>query len=92
MKIKVIIPASGSGVRFGGKIPKQFLKIKGKEIIAHTIEKFNSIKLIDEIIISTQPENFAKVSSIIKKYNFTKVKKIVEGGKRRQDSVYNAFL
>lgn len=92
MKIKVIIPASGSGVRFGGKIPKQFLKIKGKEIIAHTIEKFNSIKLIDEIIISTQPENFAKVSSIIKKYNFTKVKKIVEGGKRRQDSVYNALL
>ena len=92
MKVKVIIPASGSGERFGGKTPKQFLKIGNKEIIAHTLEKFNRIKLIDEIIISTKLEHFVKVSSVIKKYNLTKVKKIVEGGSRRQDSVYNALL
>lgn len=92
MKIKVIIPASGTGERFGGRIPKQFLKIDEKEIIAHTLEKFNSIKLIDEIIISTKLEYFVKLSTIIKKYNLRKVKKIVEGGKRRQDSVYNALL
>ena len=92
MKVKVIIPASGSGERFGSKIPKQFLKIEGKEIIAHTLEKFNSIKLIDEIIISTKLEYFVKISTILKKYNLRKVKKIVEGGKRRQDSVYNALI
>lgn len=92
MKVKVIIPASGSGERFGGKIPKQFLKIDNKEIIAHTLEKFNRIKLIDEIIISAKLENFVKISSVIKKYKLTKVKKIVEGGNRRQDSVYNALL
>lgn len=92
MKVKVIIPASGSGERFGGKIPKQFLKIEGKEIIAHTLEKFNSIKLTDEIIISTKLEYFVKISAILKKYNLRKVKKIVEGGQRRQDSVYNALI
>ncbi len=92
MKIKVIIPSSGSGERFGGTIPKQFLKIDGKEIIAHTLEKFNSIKSIDEIIISTKPEYFVKVRTIVKKYNLKKVKKIIEGGKRRQDSVYNALI
>jgi 2-C-methyl-D-erythritol 4-phosphate cytidylyltransferase len=92
LKVKVIIPASGSGERFGSKIPKQFLKIEGKEIIALTLEKFNSIKLIDEIIISTKLEYFVKISAILKKYNFRKVSKIVEGGKRRQDSVYNALI
>ena len=92
MKVKVIIPASGSGERFGSKIPKQFLKIEGKEIIALTLEKFNSIKLIDEIIISTKLEYFVKISAILKKYNLRKVSKIVEGGKRRQDSVYNALI
>ncbi len=92
MKVKVIIPASGSGERFGSKIPKQFLKIEGKEIIALTLEKFNSIKLIDEIIISTKPEYFVRISTILKKYNLRKVSKIVEGGKRRQDSVYNALI
>lgn len=92
MKVKVIIPASGSGERFGSKIPKQFLKIEGKEIIAHTLEKFNSIKLTDEIIISTKLEYFVKISAVLKKYNLRKVKKIVEGGMRRQDSVYNALI
>ncbi|MDQ3020447.1 MAG: 2-C-methyl-D-erythritol 4-phosphate cytidylyltransferase [Bacteroidota bacterium] len=92
MKVKVIIPASGSGERFGSKIPKQFLKIDGKEIIAYTLEKFNRIKLIDEIIISSKLEFFVKISTIIKKYNLKKVRKIVEGGKLRQDSVYNALI
>jgi 2-C-methyl-D-erythritol 4-phosphate cytidylyltransferase len=92
LKVKVIIPASGSGERFGSKTPKQFLKIEGKEIIAHTLGKFNSLKAVDEIIISTKLEYFIKISSIIKKYNFRKVKKIVQGGKLRQDSVYNALI
>ena len=92
MKVKVIIAASGSGERFGSKIPKQFLKIDGKEIIAHTLEKFNRIKLIDEIIISTKLDYFVQLSTILKKYNLKKVKKIVEGGTLRQDSVYNALI
>lgn len=91
-EVKVIIPASGSGSRFGGKTAKQFLKIDGKEILTHTIKKFHDLKIIDEIIVSTVPEFFVAVSTIVRKNNFTKVKKIVEGGKRRQDSVYNALI
>ncbi|MBK8981583.1 MAG: 2-C-methyl-D-erythritol 4-phosphate cytidylyltransferase [Ignavibacteria bacterium] len=90
--VKVIIPASGSGVRFGGKTPKQFLKLNGKEILTHTVKKFHDVKAIDEIIIAAAPENFIRICSIIRKNNFTKVKKVVEGGKRRQDSVYNALI
>jgi len=92
MKIKVIIPASGSGIRFGGKIPKQFLKIGGKEIIALTIEKFHSVNSIDEIIIATKKEYFNKIKSIVRKNDFYKVKKITEGGKLRQDSVYRGLM
>jgi len=91
-EVKVIIPASGSGSRFGGKTAKQFLKVDGKEILTHTIKKFHDLKIIDEIIISTIPEYFVAVSTIVRKNNFTKVKKIVEGGKLRQDSVYNALI
>lgn len=92
MNIKVIIPATGRGIRFGGNFPKQFVKIKGKEIITHSIKKFHDIKSIDEIVISTKKEYFGKINSIIKTNNFYKVKKINEGGKLRQDSVYNALL
>lgn len=91
MKHILIIPASGSGLRFGSKTPKQFLKIEGKEILAHTIEKFHSVKLIDEIHIAAQADNFERIKKIISKNNFTKVKSIVEGGETRQASVFNAL-
>ncbi len=91
MKHILIIPASGSGIRFGSKTPKQFLKLDGQEILAHTIEKFHSIKIINEIYIATQAHNFSRVKKIISKNNFTKVKSIVEGGETRQASVFNAL-
>lgn len=92
MKIKTIIPASGTGTRFGGNTPKQFLKIDGKEILAHSISAFHSLKAIDEIIISTRTEYFEIIKLIIRKNNFHKIKHIVEGGKLRQDSVYRGLM
>lgn len=91
MKHILIIPASGSGSRFGSKTPKQYLKIDGKEILALTIEKFHSIKIVDEIYIAAQADNFERIKKIISKNNFTKVKSIVEGGETRQASVFNAL-
>jgi 2-C-methyl-D-erythritol 4-phosphate cytidylyltransferase len=91
LKFKLIIPASGSGSRFGSKIPKQFLKIESKEILTLTIEKFHSIKNIDEIIISSRKDFFKKIISIVDRNDFYKVSGIVEGGKTRHDSVYSAL-
>ena len=95
MRYKVIIPASGLGSRFGGKTPKQFLKLgkdkQAKEVLAYTIAKFHSIKRIDEIIIATHKNFIQKVRKIVKDNGFTKVKNVVPGGKTRQHSVYNAL-
>jgi 2-C-methyl-D-erythritol 4-phosphate cytidylyltransferase len=44
MQKAIIIVAGGSGSRLGSEIPKQFLKLKGKPILFHTIE--NSTMLI----------------------------------------------
>ena len=92
MKVKVIIPASGSGERFGGRTPKQFIKLDGKEILINCLEKFNGIRIVDEIIIATKLEYFLKITALIQKHKLKKVRKITEGGARRQDSVYNALI
>lgn len=91
MRYFVIIPASGTGSRFGGKTPKQFIKFEGKEVIAHTLNKFNSLNEIHSIIIATQKKYFGKIHKIISENKFGKVVALVEGGKMRQDSVYNAL-
>lgn len=87
----VIIPAGGSGKRFDGTLPKQFHQVNGKEIIVYTLEIFQYCTLIDNIIVSVQPDYIEFLENLVKKYKLTKVYKIVEGGKERQDSVYNAL-
>ncbi len=92
MKTIAIIAAGGKGIRSGLSAPKQYLKFSGKELIAYTIEIFQSNKLIDEIIIAAEKKYHPLLEKLRKKYKFTKIKCIVEGGKERQDSVYNALL
>ncbi|MFO7446743.1 MAG: IspD/TarI family cytidylyltransferase [Ignavibacteriaceae bacterium] len=91
MKVFAIIPAGGKGTRSGSTLPKQYVKIKGKELIVYTLETFQKNKLVDEIIIPADPSYFDLLLKLKKKYKLTKVTRIVEGGKERQDSVYNGL-
>jgi len=91
VRVFAIIPASGKGKRSSTDVPKQYLKFSGKELIAYTLEVFQNNNLIDEITISAEPEYFSLLNEIKKKFNLTKIIKVVEGGEERQDSVYNAL-
>lgn len=91
MQVYAIIPAGGKGKRSGLKTPKQYMKFKGKELIVYTLQVFQKNKMVNEIIISAEPEYFDLLISLRKKYKLTKISTIVEGGNERQDSVYNAL-
>jgi 2-C-methyl-D-erythritol 4-phosphate cytidylyltransferase len=91
LRVFAVIPAGGKGKRGGTETPKQYLKFHGKELIVYTLEVFQKNKLVDEIIISAEPSYFSLLEEIKKKFSLTKISKIVEGGKERQDSVYNAL-
>jgi 2-C-methyl-D-erythritol 4-phosphate cytidylyltransferase len=92
MRIFAIIPAGGKGTRSGFNLPKQYLKINGKELIAYTLEVFQKNRSVDEIIISADPFYFKLLEKIKKKYSFSKLTGLVKAGKERQDSVYNGLL
>jgi 2-C-methyl-D-erythritol 4-phosphate cytidylyltransferase len=91
MRTVAIIPAGGKGKRSGVKTPKQYLKFEGKELIVYTLLVFQKNRLVDEIIISAEPEYFDLLIRLKKKYRLTKISTIVEGGAERQDSVFNAL-
>lgn len=91
MRTVAIIPAAGSSTRIGGDVPKQFMKFNDRELIAYTLEVFQNSPLVDEIIVATSGTGHEIISEIRKRENLTKLTKIVEGGKERQDSVYNAL-
>ena len=86
-----IIVAAGKGKRMKSDVNKVFLPLLNKPIIYYTIKNFQDCSLIDDIIIAAQKSDVKKIEYIKQKYKFDKIKKIVEGGKERQDSVYNCL-
>lgn len=90
MNIAIIV-AGGKGKRMGKRINKLFLLLNKEPIIFHTLKKFQDNKNINEIILVVNPDDKNKFGSIVKKNNFKKVKKVVDGGLERQDSVYNGI-
>ena len=87
-----LIFAGGVGKRMGNSgMPKQFLKLYGKEIIVYTLEIFENNENIDGIVISCLEEKIELLKELIVKYRFKKVKSIVPGGITGQESIYNGL-
>ena len=80
-----IIVAAGIGTRFGGNIPKQFVKIDGKEILSFSVNTFKIHPQIDEVIIVCHNKWMDHVSTYYPDCI------VVGGGKRRQDSSLNGI-
>lgn len=89
-KCGAVIVAAGSGKRMGGSISKQFLSLGKKPIIVHTVEKFEKIKEIDEIVVVTSLIYIPYVQELKKEFGWKKVT-IAEGGKERYNSVLNGL-
>lgn len=88
MKNIALILASGTGERFGLNIPKQFFKLNGKTILEYSIEAFENHDKIDEIILVTNPDFRDMAEEILAKNNYTKLTKLLNGGKTRVESSF----
>jgi 2-C-methyl-D-erythritol 4-phosphate cytidylyltransferase len=87
VKIKIIIPASGTGTRFGGETPKQFLKLNGEPLLKRTLTAFDDLEQSDEIAVAI-PEGY---QNEVKNYGIKKLTHIVTGKQTRAESVYAAL-
>ena len=86
-----VIVAAGKGKRMGTEISKQFLPLCGKEILAHSVEKFEKAEKIRDIILVTGEDSLQDVQDMTQEYGWEKIRSIVAGGKERQDSVWNGL-
>ncbi len=91
MKYTFIVAAAGVGKRMGLGYPKQFLEYDGRPVFIKTLEKINRNPKVTDIIVVTNAEYTDKVEELCKKYKIEKLKCVVQGGKERQDSIYNAL-
>ncbi len=81
MKNVAIIFAGGIGKRMKSEdIPKQFLKVNGKEILVYTLEVFQNHQQIDEIILVCVRNWIDYAQKLVDKYMLKKVRCIIPGG------------
>lgn len=91
--LAVIVPAAGSGVRFGAQIPKPFIKLSGKAILYYTLSSFVELKNVSQIIVATSKNWLDEVEKIFREINSSNVRlEVVEGGRERQFSIQNALV
>lgn len=94
MPVAAVIPAAGSGTRLQSVLdgPKQFTRIAGKPLMAHTLLAFQACPRIDQIIIPTREDAVDMVrEEIVEAYGITAVRAVIPGGATRQESVWRGL-
>ncbi|MBD0384646.1 2-C-methyl-D-erythritol 4-phosphate cytidylyltransferase [Paenibacillus sedimenti] len=86
-KLGVVIVAAGKGSRMRTAESKQYLKLGQKPILVHTLQLFQNIHEVDEIILVVGETDMKRCSSYVKDYALTKVTSVQAGGAERQESV-----
>lgn len=85
MKKIALIVAGGSGVRMGSEVPKQFLLLRSKPVLLHTLEKFRGIA--DEIVVVLPEEQMESWQQLCITHDCTTEHRTVAGGNTRTASV-----
>jgi 2-C-methyl-D-erythritol 4-phosphate cytidylyltransferase len=88
MKVGAIIAAAGVGKRMKADRPKQLLVLDGTPILIYTLRKFDSCDVIDHIIVPSPHEFVQEIQDLVDNARLKKDVTVVEGGERRQDSVW----
>ena len=88
MNIALII-AGGRGIRMGQEIPKQFLTVYDKPVIAYTMEAFQKHPDIDVIAVVCVDGWQSILGAYARQYGITKLKHVIPGGENGQSSIRN---
>lgn len=92
MKNVAIILAAGKGTRISCATKKQFMQLNNKPVIYYSLKAFEESSVEEIIIVTAKSDIEYCKDSIVKKYGFKKVGKIVEGGEERYLSVYKGLM
>jgi 2-C-methyl-D-erythritol 4-phosphate cytidylyltransferase len=87
----VVIVAGGAGRRMGSSIPKQYLDLKGKPLIIHTLEKFFKYDPEIKVVLVLGKDHHKFWEGISVSHNKYREIIVAVGGETRYDSVKNGL-
>jgi 2-C-methyl-D-erythritol 4-phosphate cytidylyltransferase len=88
--ISAILLAGGDGNRFGGEIPKQFLRLAGEGILVRSVRALASAQ-IDQLVVVAHPSWMEETSRLVEEAQARVPTKVVAGGATRNQSTWNGL-
>ncbi len=89
MRVAAIVPAAGKGRRLGAKVPKAFVRVGGKTLLAHTLERLARSFRFDELVVVGDRSQLEPLKRIVRSVRSDT--KVVAGGRTRAESVLNGL-
>jgi 2-C-methyl-D-erythritol 4-phosphate cytidylyltransferase len=90
-QVSAILLAAGRGERFKSRVPKPLVRLGSKPIVIYSLETLSRHPSIKDVIVVANDKNSREITQKIVQYGIRKVRRVVRGGKRRQDSVLHAL-
>ena len=91
MQVHAIVLAGGDGNRFGGEMPKQFVRLAGDPILLRTLRALAAAP-IDRLIIVSHPGWVAETEALVAGARLSIPVAVVPGGVTRNESTRNGLL
>ena len=90
-KFTAIVLSGGTGKRMNSDIPKQYMMLKDKPVLAHSLLAFEKSPVDDVVIVCGAGDEKYIIKEFVEKYGLTKVSAVCAGGAERFNSVYNGL-
>ncbi|MCC6746628.1 MAG: 2-C-methyl-D-erythritol 4-phosphate cytidylyltransferase [Deltaproteobacteria bacterium] len=82
-----LIVAAGKGQRMGGPLPKQFLTLGDRPVLAWTLQAFEACDAVHSVVLVVAPGSEEEVRELLRPFGLTKLVAVRAGGAERADSV-----
>jgi ribitol-5-phosphate 2-dehydrogenase (NADP+) / D-ribitol-5-phosphate cytidylyltransferase len=90
MQIHAIVLAGGDGNRFGGEMPKQFVRLAGDPILLRTLRRFGAAKL-SRVVVVSHPRWLEETQRLVAEADLGMEVRVVPGGATRNESTRNGI-
>ena len=82
-----ILLAAGKGARLKSRRSKPLVEVGGRPLVWYSLNVLQALPTLSEIVLVANTGNRRSLSSLVRKWGFTKVRSVVLGGRQRSDSV-----
>ncbi|MGN0853863.1 MAG: 2-C-methyl-D-erythritol 4-phosphate cytidylyltransferase [Kiritimatiellia bacterium] len=89
--VTAIIVAAGKSERMGSGTDKAFLNLGSKPIVAWSLLAFERCADVDQIVLVVRKDQLVAAKAVARMFGISKLRAIVAGGAKRQDSVMNGL-